>query len=171
MMKIIFLDIDGVLVTRKGMEYNMRLREQGHDLEYMIHEIFDEQAVSNLMHVIDCTGARIVISSTWRLLYSLDELKEHFAAHGIPAEYIIDITPNLDTKQQSGIWLSKERGHEIQRWLDIQGFKSNFWVKSFVILDDDADMAHLLPRLVSLEFETGLTEQCAEETIKLLNKD
>jgi hypothetical protein len=45
---------------------------------------------------------------------------------------------------------------------------SNFWVKAFVILDDDADMAHLLPRLVSLQFETGLTMQCAEETIKML---
>lgn len=177
-MKIVFLDIDGVLVTRNSMEHNMRLREQGHDLDGlgMIHEIFDTAAVAALNHIIDSTGARIVVSSTWRLLFSFDELMEHFKRHGINPEHCIGYTPNLDKKTTSGIWLANERGHEIQAWLDAQAVASaehpfmDNNIESFVILDDDADMAHLLPRLISLEFETGLTMQCAEETIKMLMK-
>jgi hypothetical protein len=82
-------------------------------------------------------------------------------------ECVIDITPNFDKQRPSGIWTSVERGHEIQAWLDTH---PDLNVTSFVIIDDDADMAHLLHRLVAVEFETGLTEQCAVEVIKLFDK-
>ena len=53
-MKIIFLDIDGVL----------NVIPQGRD-EY--GAIFHPEFVANLKHIIDKTGAKLVISSTWRM--------------------------------------------------------------------------------------------------------
>ena len=53
-MKVIFLDIDGVL----------NVISQGHD-EYgsLFHKHFED----NLRYIIEQTGAKIVISSTWRM--------------------------------------------------------------------------------------------------------
>lgn len=56
-----------------------------------------------------------------------------------------------------------ERGHEIQEWLD-----SHSGIESFVIIDDDKDMAHLLPRLVHTPFATGLEECHADAAIAML---
>jgi len=46
-MKLIFLDIDGVLVTRQL-------------------GVFDQGLLRNLKHIVDETGASIVLSSDWR---------------------------------------------------------------------------------------------------------
>lgn len=42
-------------------------------------------------------------------------------------------------------------------------------VESFVILDDDADMCHLMPRLVRSETAVGLTAAEADRAITMLN--
>lgn len=58
-----------------------------------------------------------------------------------------------------------ERGLEIQAWLDRDGYKG-----VFVIVDDDSDMAHLMPHLVKTDNNVGLTEERAGEIIKRLNE-
>ena len=39
----------------------------------------------------------------------------------------------------------------------------------FVILDDDSDMAHLMPRLVRTSFDAGLTWEHANAAIAMLS--
>ncbi len=125
-MKIIFLDIDGVL----------NVYCEGRD-EYgcTFHKHFE----NNLKWIIEETGAKIVITSTWR--YSgLNIMQEMWKKRELTGE-VIGVTPN-----HSSIYYEEpnyknlpfqerlERGFEIQEWLD------KHKVDSYVILDDDNDM-------------------------------
>ena len=150
MKKIIFLDIDGVL----------NLISQGHD---EFGDIFHPHLVENLKHIIETTGAEIVISSTWRM-NGLSEMQRMWEMRDLPGK-VIDVTPYLNTP----------RGEEIAEWL-----RENP-VDSYCIIDDDSDM---LPEQMSnfvktsenhdhpdkVDYGYGLTKLCAEQVIKILNK-
>ena len=59
-----------------------------------------------------------------------------------------------------------QRGTEIQAWLDAWRGEP---VESFVILDDEGDMAHLLPRLVQTGWSTGLLHEHVQVARRLLS--
>lgn len=123
------------------------------DDHLFMHENVDERAVARVQKIIDATGAKVVISSTWRLLNSLSKLQQLLKAHGLSGE-VIGVTPRGDRG---------ERGDEIQTWMDKNGP-----IESFVILDDDSDMAHLMDKLVQTSFDTGLLDEHVEAAIKML---
>lgn len=150
-MKIIFCDVDGVLVT-----------ERSRSLEPKNTEIFDKLCVSNLRTLILLTDAHIVISSTWRNLYSLNELKDIFNRNGLDGERIIDVTPNLDTKVGKLIQCTT-RGCEIQKWL------SKNKTSLFCIIDDQSDMEHSRPYLIKTTFGKGLETKHIPLAVKMLN--
>lgn len=166
--KIIFLDIDGVMNSHTTME---EYEKQGK--ERIWFHIPGPSQIAALQYIIDQTGANIVISSTWRsqngglLLWTC-----YLAVLGLKNGFVIDKTPKL--------W--KKRGYEIQKWLDT--YKSTLEeknqlraenprpeIKSFVILDDDTDMVHLLPRLVKTSYHDGLTMEDAKRAVEILNKE
>ena len=60
-MKIIFLDIDGVLCTAKSVGLLKT------NIDGRLAKQFDPDCVVRLNHITDATGAQIVISSSWRL--------------------------------------------------------------------------------------------------------
>lgn len=149
-MKIIFLDIDGVL----------NVIGTGHDeFGQTFHKHFED----NLREIIDATGAKIVISSTWRMS-GLKVMQTMWEMRDLPGE-VIDITPCLRVG----------RGEEIAEWL-----RENP-VSSYCILDDDSDM---LPEQMGnfvkcsnnqdhedcVDIGYGLTKKCAEKAIAILNK-
>jgi len=149
--KIILLDIDGVL----NVDF------PSHD-EY--GRCFHPNFVDNLKYIIDETGAKIVISSTWRFS-GLVIMKEMWEKRNLPGE-VIDITPHIDICK---------RGEEIEYWL------KNNEVDSYVIIDDDNDMLEnqqqnfvKTSKNVSHEDNInngmGLTLKCAEKAIKILKK-
>ena len=70
--KIIFLDIDGVL----------NVIGQGHD---EFGQIFHKHFEDNLRWVIDKTGAKIVISSSWRGS-GLNEMQRMWNVRDLPGE-------------------------------------------------------------------------------------
>ncbi len=121
-MKTIFLDIDGVL----NVDYA--------DKDQFGH-IFRDEYVQNLKEIIEKTGAKIVISSTWKdkgIQRMLDLWKER----QLPGE-IIDITPDcVDVCEATDIvyYDQVKRGHEIKLWLD-----RHPEVTQYVILDDIQD--------------------------------
>lgn len=155
-MKVIFLDIDGVLNSRhtplkkcfKGFEEDERT---------------DPRCVQLLNTVVERTQAKIVISSAWRIQHSAEELQAYFKHCGFTGE-IIGVTPvllNVDLDPEDpDEW---ERGDEIQEWLD------NNEVENFIILDDDSDMGYLKLHLVKTSFEVGLTAEDAAVVIKELS--
>ena len=87
-MKIIFLDIDGVHVTDKGLR-SARLAPWAP---------FDRAAVENLNILIRLTGAGVVISSAWRTDPSL-ELKWVLKQAGVRCA-IIGETPVPNTHER-----------------------------------------------------------------------
>lgn len=161
-MKVIFLDIDGVLVT--SASWGQR-RPYG-------HAPADDQCVMALNRIIALTGAEIVVSSTWRIGTSVAELREILNIRFGVTGRVIDKTPRLTTKRmfegqvgQVEVEVAAERGDEIAAWL--RGYQRHP-VDSFVILDDDPDMGKLAGRLVKTNFQHGLTETDADRAIDLL---
>lgn len=148
-MKVIFLDIDGVLVNRNSFKLP-RLELVGHRLSY---HTADPVCIRLLNRIVAETGARIVISSVWRGI-GLKRLREIFSAWLAKGE-IVDVTPNID---------DAIRGDEIQAWLETQSD-----IHSFVIIDDDDDMGRLRHRLVETDCMIGLTDKDAEQAIAILN--
>jgi hypothetical protein len=178
-MKIIFLDIDGVL--------NVSSRERD---EW--GSVFHPHLVENLRLIVEKTDAKIVISSSWRK-DGLAKMQEMWIARGLPGE-VIDTTPSLYLKKDGSIqfWNNKlkkhpteavkgysiPRGCEIEYWLKNEGF-TKYEIESWVILDDDNDM--LLSQKSSyvqcsgnfddhdcVDAGYGLTRNCAEQAINIL---
>ena len=156
-MKVIFLDIDGVL----------NLYCESRD-EYGC--CFHRHLVENLKRLIDETGAKIVISSTWRFS-GLLIMKEMWEKRGLPGE-VVGITPNF--MKHYGTTLC--RGKEIDSYLE-----ENKDITSYVILDDDTDMEeHQMDRFVKtsgnkdhedcVDVGYGLTRICTNKAIEILNR-
>jgi hypothetical protein len=157
-MKIIFLDIDGVLNSDKSIDYNAK-----HVDTHMNKNIYkslrdyifkpDAENVYNLNIITQNTNAKIVISSSWRL-HGLDHVRTILKDCGVEGEIISD-TPYLR---------GNIRGIEIQKWLD---YHTN--IDSFVILDDDDDMGLLYGNLIKTDNILGLKNYDAIKAINILN--
>lgn len=160
-MKVIFLDIDGVL---NMMHINMGKDEYG--------DIFHDHFVNNLRYIIDQTDVKIVISSTWKMS-GLTIMKELWEFRNLPGE-IIDVTTDCPQIQGVEFYDLVERGHEIQEWLD------NNEVDNYVIIDDVPDMLksqedHFVKTSNNHSHSDhihglGLTIECSEKVINILNR-
>ena len=148
-MKYIMLDIDGVC----NNNFTRTCTSDGWCF-------VDDELVMRIKKIIDVTGAQIVLTSTWRDGWtsepsmwdvSFRELRAKFNEFG------------MDFAYRTGDW-EKCRGFEIQTWLNHHND-----VESFVIIDDWPDMAHLINRLVCTNPLTGITDEDANEAIKILN--
>lgn len=173
-MKVIFLDIDGVLNSDRTLyEYTS----------------LEDDLILNLKEIVDCTGAKIILSSSWRTLFSpMAKLMDKFDRYGL---HISGMTPNgvekrfvedkgykptnkyLDTKviwdendQRVRVQTTHDRGSEIMFWLE-----KHRNVESFVILDDeDFDIKEYYDKqFIKTSYSTGLTKQDVEKAINILN--
>lgn len=114
-MKVLFLDIDGVMNTTKTEV----LLGDSSSLQERPELYFDPLALT-FIKAISKKGVKIVLSSTWRIGRVLPELQKMFSFELFSkTDWIIDGC----------------RGDEIKRWL-----KNNPGVENYVILDDDKDM-------------------------------
>lgn len=154
--RIVFLDVDGVLINLACFSLGGAKRSGSHSQAH-------PDCVRELNRITDTTGARIVVSSVWRH-GGLKRIRDILRSWGVTGK-VIGITPDLcRAPKDSAIIIATERGDEIQAWLDTTRFN----VETFVILDDDADMKHLKPRLIQSTFEKGLTPEHADRAIALL---
>ncbi|HUU87640.1 MAG TPA: HAD domain-containing protein [Candidatus Glassbacteria bacterium] len=147
-MKVLFLDIDGVLNSETFMT------SLPFCLEDDLRDNIDSQAVSVLNEIIEKSDSKIVISSTWRKIYPLPKIVEALENKGFKhSNKIIGCTPIYDV----GV-----RGDEIQEWLD------HMAIDSFAILDDDSDMKNLKPHLVQTTWKEGLQPEHIERVLNIL---
>lgn len=100
---------------------------------------FDPRAVKFFNNIIEKTEAKVVLSSTWRLEYTIEEMRDIFKKANITCD-LIDYTPNLTSDNNYCV-----RGNEILKWLkendNITG-KSYLYFKDYIILDDNSDMLY-----------------------------
>lgn len=130
-MKIIFLDIDGVIVP----DY-----QKVNDQAFSKHNEWDAEPFSKLGMIIlnkilITTNAKIVISSDWRLNYSLQEIKNIFCAAGVI--FGEDVIIGFTRRSKYGDYISN-RAEEILDWVAIH--RPEHWVAI-----DDLDLSSYLP--------------------------
>jgi len=156
-MKLIFLDIDGVLNSERYI-HDEHART-GKCMGGSVVEMIDLSALRELERICVETGARIVVSSCWRIGRTVEELRKIFddATFSMP-ERIIDRTP----APHYGI----TRGKEIAKWFE----EIRIIPDSFIILDDDPDMKPYRAHLVKTNWKTGLTPAIADRAIAQLNE-
>jgi hypothetical protein len=176
MIKIIFLDIDGVLNSETWFESQQenidKLNQQKViSTDQSVDCQLDPQAIKQLNRLINLTDAKVVISSTWRFGDGINtRVKPGLSRKGFKGEII-----GATGKESCGI-----RGCEIRRWLkdhDINSkenlldcFGSDF--KSFVILDDDSDMLlEQKDNFVHVDSKIGLSDKDVEQAIRILNNE
>ena len=140
-MKVIFLDIDGVLNNTASLVEAVHL--------------LPEKAIL-LQRLITATDAKIVISSTWRVGRTPAQIQEYLYFIGCWNATVVDFTPALP-----GV-----RGHEIQTWLD-SGVTN---VESYVIIDDDDDMLESQKdNFILTDIRCGFTSRDLAKAIEILN--
>jgi hypothetical protein len=134
--KVIFLDVDGVLNCKKTA--NPR------KLPYVV----DRRLLARFKRLLDRSGAKVVLSSTWRY----DPAGLFSAKHwGIP---FIGITPDMP---------KRPRRDEIRAWL-----KKHPKVTRFAVIDDEDDELDELP-LFQPSAATGLTDKIVSGVVKYLD--
>lgn len=142
-MKVLFLDVDGVLNSSDSTNFKNNLWPVDDYMVFMVGKIQLDT---------DCS---IVISSSWRHHpEAMSLLREKF-------NNVIDKTGHSDEVGYD----EKPRGHEIQAWLE-----AHPEVEKYAILDDDSDMLdEQLPNFFQTTFEKGLTPEIAKAVTEHLN--
>lgn len=146
-MKILFLDIDGVVNCQDTF-----FRTKGErDSLFVI----DPYMALLVARIIEATGAQIVLSSSWRNHPDGIEVVERRVWK------ILDTT--CSSWYERGTDHHSLRGEEIQKWLD-----AHPEVTRYCILDDDSDM---LPhqKHFKTSWKIGLTDEIAKQVIEYLN--
>lgn len=135
--KVLFLDVDGVLNCKSTTDrWPKGSRMLG----------VDPTKVDMVTDIINITGCKVVLSSTWRL--SSDSRK--YIESLLP---IMDVTPSLQ-----GL-----RGAEVKAWLD-----EHPEVERYAILDDDSDFLEGQPLFLTKFMGDGLTREITHQVIEYL---
>ena len=152
-MKILFLDIDGVL-------NNNLTRTITFDGWCFV----DDYLVKRLKQIIDATGAKIVLSSTWRDGWNrknesenkpyFNQLRDKLKEYGMK---IWDALP---------LPMRPKRSIAITEWFELH---KDLDIESFVILDDWYDMGIYRDHLIQINGGIGLTDEDVNEAISFLN--
>lgn len=155
--KVIFLDFDGVLNGDDGPP----LFSEGWPLSHLETHLIEK--INRIVETLDQQSkikTKIVISSYWRVRFSLPEMIEMLQTKGLRVE-IIDVTRLIPKKMS----LHVERGQEIKAWLqDVKEYQ----IDKFVILDDESDMSDLKKYLIKTNYKTGITDADVNKVIETL---
>lgn len=138
-MKVVFLDVDGVLNTSKTYErvYHSFKNTGKKELE------IDSFRLEYLKKIIDETGANIVLSSTWRRFF--EKLDNKIVPRNEKVKQFYDMLNNYNIEIYDILIYDNDINREelIIEWL------SKNEVDSFIIIDDEPNMFNeLLDRLI-----------------------
>jgi len=150
--KILFLDVDGVL---NGEHYG--------------YGGVDDSLLFLLKTIIDETGCKIVLSTTWRLNQSARATLLHFmkARADINVEdIIIGDTPSLK---------GKKRAFEIESFLQSDEFQRHYVATTWCAVDD-LPLAQQHPtfmeeHFIRTNYRTGITPKDAVRAVAILNEE
>jgi len=158
---LIFLDFDGVVNCQAwyievGKE---ELARRGP------RDDISEALIERLNDIVEETGAKIVVSSTWRKGEAIEDLQGDLDRHGFRGR-VIGKTPTIPMKVRKEKEEAHEvRGYEITMWL---AKHPEFEGTPFIILDDESDMGPWMSHLVQTTWKRGLEEEHVAEAIRRL---
>lgn len=152
-MKVIFLDIDGVVNC-----YDTKERAPSKVIGV------EQRLITHIKEIVDATGAKLVLSSTWRKDWAFDlmngkdwhYLRDEFAKQGLQ---FLDYTPSRR---------DSHRGEEIKEWLE----STEYDVESYVVIDDEMfDIWDLHDgHMVQTSAMTGIKPGAVKMAIEILSK-
>ena len=163
-MKVIFLDIDGVLNAEDDFGEN---KPNPH---FSYHHGISEEKLNRLKKIVDKTSAKIVLVSSWKVGYE-KYLKNKENEIGVyltnkmkeAGLEIFDTTIKYDTDK------GNSRGIEIALYLI-----DHKEITNYIVIDDDEridyEKFNVLPHLIKTSPLTGLTDVVKDKAIKELNK-
>lgn len=165
--KIIFLDIDGVLNHESYYEREGWQQELADKYGWPQSDI-DTESVKVLNRIIEETGAKVVISSTWRKGHPPEEMQKILEMRGFTGE-VIGATGIA--RQEWAV-----RGNEIRAWqienADLIPNRYGRHFSNYVIFDDDTDMLFWQKdNFIITTNKYGLTEELGDQAIEILNEE
>lgn len=148
-MKVVFLDIDGVLNAIDA-----------YDWEFDTRALLSQRCISVFNGIIAYTGAKVVLSSAWRYYVHENHMtvrgfEKLLRSHGVRGE-LLSVTPadhEID-----------DRGDQISHWIETRGSV----VTSYVVLDDVSDESMAKHPFVHTNPKTGLTVADGRKAVALL---
>lgn len=176
--KVVFLDIDGVLRPARAGGFDVLATEDNSRVDT---SDFFKSAVKALRHIIERTGAVIVLSSEWRrseplcnaLLESFE--KNRLRPWGFTTTMDLELEPGPDQVRQ----FADRRAREIALWVQANEKDLKGWVVlddiNIAIADDvskkskTAKKDAIGPRLVQTWPLCGLTMGNAKTAVRILN--
>ena len=164
-MKIIFLDVDGVL--------NSDFTEETVNGWTFV----DDKSIMLIKHIMDTTGAFVVLDSTWRQGYYGTTQK----APGDMSDWgELEYEALKERCEKYGVWFyghtpwpeTGNRGAEIKRWIDENTGGDKEELESFVIIDDvDIRISNVFPaNFVKTRGHLGITNHEVNRAIQILGK-
>lgn len=158
-MKIVFLDIDGVL--NSDYWYKSGEAKKAYEKTNIVSDYhFDQNAWKLVEKLIIETGAKIVLTSSWRN-FTLEATLKDFTGTNFEVlnKYIVGITPRSQLRH---------RGKEIETFIKNTDIK----IDGYVIIDDDTDFnTDQLPYFVRTDWFHGITEENYNKAKKILNNE
>lgn len=186
-MNVIFLDMDGVVNSEALVEQWIKnkfteLENNGNcylgdELRLAVRKAFIEEfcnseelvfpeLAAKITRIVKETGAKIVWSSTWRLLeryQSIEAAKEMFNRRGLPGDALIGYTPQIGRSYENNC-----RGTEINYWINNNIYGN---IEKVAVIDDRYDAGWNLPDCAYF-FQTnvyiGITDKITQKVIDYL---
>lgn len=160
-MVVIFLDFDGVLNSfRGGGASDDWASPRG------AASRLERPMVERLNRIVAATGARIVVSSSWRLEFTLPELRQILFFAGFKGR-VLGVTPRVGVREFT---FAARRATAIVEWL--RCFLQRYPLDGYLILDD-APLRQWLPRhaaerFIQTDSHEGLGAAHVEVAIRIL---
>lgn len=146
---ILFLDIDGVLITTKPWQQD-KIAEDG-------YSCFDNECASNLNILLASIPLDIILTSSRRKTIPLDIFNQFFRNRNIKNQ-IVNYLPII-----SSVFSRKQ---EIEDYI----FRNN--IQNFIIIDDDKSLNNLNPilkkNLVLTNSMIGFSKDKLEESLEIV---
>lgn len=159
-MRVLFLDIDGVL--NSDPFWFEKINQHGRmEALHNPHLVVQGELVQRLQGLLDQVEVKVVLSSNWRLGIGLKATEEALRKHGF-THSLYDQTPILYPEKMSKY---VTRGEEINKWLSLHE------VDNYAIVDDREDMGHHTPRLVLTNSQVGITDENVSRLLELLTEE
>lgn len=172
--KLIFLDIDGVMNSEKSfrdidkVSKIPEVKKLFPHLRCFCSEIFGYDAIYYIDKLCKETGARIVISSTWRLGYTVKQLGRIFLYNGSSSDFIVGKTGRRHFIDGSVSF----RDEEILTYLEENYSKEEYSKLKYVVIDDDTyDLRRVENHLITVDNKIGFSKKDYDKAYKILMEE
>lgn len=162
-MKVVFLDYDGVLNSDPYLDsirevYWAAVSKGGGIRDDADRLMLDPERIELLNGLLERSGAMVVFSTSWRNLYSDEELIDFLVSRGFKhPERIVGRTPTTRP-------VNRHRGELIQMWLN-----DHPEVKTYVAIDDDPGAGEAGTVWLETDPMVGLTSEIVDRAVGILD--